>query len=1192
MKKRLTIKIIKAVVLAIICICGMSSVSFASIKYHSFVDDMVDDPRLFEEDSADEFLAEKREINRMVLEKNFDSARSKLSELLDKTENKYGEVFFATDWYIVASRITMIEYEEWIEKNAFPYYNVSNYNRDELEKLLQDNTTWETISYYWILKLYNPDSRPRIGSIELCFKIAKKNFNLCVDILGESHPITLRHKYMLMACYACMGDPKTAIEIAEEILPQVEQVFGEKSTETSAVLSVMVYNYSVLGNYGKAEEIVLRAIDIDKELYGEENSPKLLNDILNLIYLKKVWLEDDLELYTALEKAAKNIPEDELYELNYFQAKAVVPFDNFDNAKNFSYAKLINLYNKILEVHWETFDKNSDPFILINYMADLFEISLNEKSVGLYQPALASDLYGISHAKRNFGNNHYITLYFLCNLSDDYLRLNQYEEALFLSQEALNNSRKIYGDEHPCTVYAIHSLTNVYRKQKRYLEALALDQRAEQICNKIFVGTSTSEPQEILIVKEDISNDYMGLKNYKIAIEYLNNLISEYMQKHKPIELHEFVNLCNLVKNLSKLYNLSGNYDKTVEIFDTVRKTLEQPLYGYAYHGAELKNVFGDALAFVGRTTEAFECYRDTIWQYETVRSENKAMSSEASRQRWFENFVPVYKKITSFFLAQNLYERAFVTLELCKGRTLADQYNDLIAMYNGDLSDEDISKLLESQKNIQQYKNEINTKLENINPNLKIDHQLHYLRMLEKEYEFKNLLQEKYPKYKALNYDKEFNPYKNFISEKRKQIVPQNSCYITFLIVKKEEVENQQTNKILACVANDDGSVSGFEIEVDNKLFDKCKFYHELLAYSTEENKFLWGLPDGNYKFTETRNIPASNAVFIRKDSQELREVIQQFSAELGDQLLVPLKDCIADKNNWIISPDGELNNIPFETLQFNGKMAVESANICYVPSFAVLKLMQDMKAKNDLIADRKEIFAMGSADYGDYGNTEIRASTGKFWDNLSKNPNFNVNLTQLKWKTLTKSKDELQKVSELFPTDRQEIIMGINASERNLKDRDKNGQLAQYKYLLFSTHGIFIQEKPELSSIVLTQVLNDENYDGYVTVGELFGYNLNSNLVYLSACESGLGAYQAGEGIVGIPYALTVAGNKDTVMSLWKIREDVATEFTATFFRKLKEGRTEIQALNESKREFLSSQNPQFNNPASWSAFLLYGI
>ena len=166
------------------------------------------------------------------------------------------------------------------------------------------------------------------------------------------------------------------------------------------------------------------------------------------------------------------------------------------------------------------------------------------------------------------------------------------------------------------------------------------------------------------------------------------------------------------------------------------------------------------------------------------------------------------------------------------------------------------------------------------------------------------------------------------------------------------------------------------------------------------------------------------------------------------------------------------------------------------------------------------------------------------------------------------------------------------INANEKNLKSLNADGELANYKYMLFATHGLFIPEYPALSSIVLSQGLNDADNDGYVTVSEWMNYELRSDLIYLSACESGLGDYQVGEGIVGIPYALTVAGNKDTVMSLWKVNDEATAEFSAAFFKKLSAGQSEVKALNETKREFLSNANQQFRSPSIWAAFLLYGI
>ena len=61
---------------------------------------------------------------------------------------------------------------------------------------------------------------------------------------------------------------------------------------------------------------------------------------------------------------------------------------------------------------------------------------------------------------------------------------------------------------------------------------------------------------------------------------------------------------------------------------------------------------------------------------------------------------------------------------------------------------------------------------------------------------------------------------------------------------------------------------------------------------------------------------------------------------------------------------------------------------------------------------------------------------------------------------------------------------------------------------------------------------------------------------------------------------------------MSLWKIADEPAADFSATFFSKLKKGKSAVKAINETKREFMRNDNPQYSDPSVWSAFVLYGI
>ena len=839
-------------------------------------------------------------------------------------------------------------------------------------------------------------------------------------------------------------------------------------------------------------------------------------------------------------------------------------------------------------------------------MRDLIEKGLKEKKVTLnpdddivlflsrvirengdYSTALKRDLESTLVYEAIYGINHYKTMEFMINLSGDYLALGMYEEALRMAQDIAKTSHKIYGDDHPCTLEALTSVTNAYRKLKRYEEAKELDQKLLEEKTKLFGKGSP----EYLISTEALAYDYDGLKEYSKATK----LHEEVWQKYKESFNAEHPKTLMAMKGLALNYLSLKKYDSIIKLYNDIGYLNIDKLQSMesSTESLEMTYILGEAYKYLGKNKEALFYYGKAINGYEKLRNSNAALTNEEKKQ-WLAALVPSYKNSASFFIDQRENGAAFTTAELCKARSLSEQYSEQLATYSSGLGNEEIDKINEYQNKLLMCKNEIEDAMNHNNSELRLSFEIAQAMCIEKYNEYKKQLQEKYPKYKntlnmtLLNKDL-LNP------TQLKQILPDNSCFIDFTLVKKSDVSSRKSDEIMAFVVSKNGSVKGFNISVDDKFFEQCNLYHDLLAYSNIEsmradNKYLWKLPDGSCKITNGRQSPAQNATVVNsiKDLNNLR---QNLSITLSNTLLKPLQNYISTNTTWIISPDGELNNIPFETLQFNNKTVIESIDVSYVPSLAVLKLMKEQETKNSSLKNRKGLFAMGDAVYGNSDAAASRGSLIDFSQNIrSTNDKIAaVDLTQLKWSNLPGTGKELDQVSTAFND--KEIIRGKNASETNLKTLDKNGNLSEYKYLLFATHGLFVPERPELSAIVLSQGL-DKNNDGYVTVGEWMGYNLNSDLVYLSACESGLGEYQAGEGIVGIPYALTVAGNKDTVMSLWKVNDEATAEFSASFFKKLSEGQSEVKALNDTKREFLSNPNAKFNSPSVWAAFLLYGI
>ena len=160
----------------------------------------------------------------------------------------------------------------------------------------------------------------------------------------------------------------------------------------------------------------------------------------------------------------------------------------------------------------------------------------------------------------------------------------------------------------------------------------------------------------------------------------------------------------------------------------------------------------------------------------------------------------------------------------------------------------------------------------------------------------------------------------------------------------------------LLAFVLKNDSEVQAVNISTDKNFFAKCGAYHDLSAYPNiaglnADGKYLWRDKAGNYKIVSGRTRPDGESTLIRDDGK-LSEIRQELSVELGNKLITPIERFIGSSKYWIISPDAELNVIPFEALTRNGKPLIESVDVSYVPSLAVLNMMKKHERKNAYFA------------------------------------------------------------------------------------------------------------------------------------------------------------------------------------------------------------------------------------------------
>ncbi len=263
----------------------------------------------------------------------------------------------------------------------------------------------------------------------------------------------------------------------------------------------------------------------------------------------------------------------------------------------------------------------------------------------------------------------------------------------------------------------------------------------------------------------------------------------------------------------------------------------------------------------------------------------------------------------------------------------------------------------------------------------------------------------------------------------------------------------------------------------------------------------------------------------------------------ELHSILISPFEVDLKGKEKLVIIPNGSLHFIPFQSLiNAKGEFLVDKFNITYSPSASVYSLYADKQVKK---GSRFMGMALGDISVGN-----------------------NVGLPG--------TEDELKKILPLF-TDKLSSI-GTQSTESFAKK-----SAGEFNFIHFATHGIYNYRQPLYSFLLFPPSDND---DGRLNVWEVFEMNINSKLVTLSACETGLGNLDQGDELVGLSRAFLYAGSSAVIVSLWSVA-DYPTSILMTNFYKYIKTHPLQEALTLAQRDVIK----QYPQPLYWSPFILIG-
>ncbi|MEP6946866.1 MAG: CHAT domain-containing protein, partial [Acidobacteriota bacterium] len=152
-------------------------------------------------------------------------------------------------------------------------------------------------------------------------------------------------------------------------------------------------------------------------------------------------------------------------------------------------------------------------------------------------------------------------------------------------------------------------------------------------------------------------------------------------------------------------------------------------------------------------------------------------------------------------------------------------------------------------------------------------------------------------------------------------------------------------------------------------------------------------------------------------------------------------------------------------------------------------------------------------------------------------------------------------------------------------------SGDLSQYRYVHFATHGFLDTETPGLSALVLSTVdAYGKPQNGFLRANDIYNMKLPAELVVLSACQTGLGKEVKGEGLIGLTRGFMYAGAKRVVVSLWSVNDKATSDLMTNFYRgMLTNNERPAAALRAAQIEMWKQK--KWQSPYYWAAFTMQG-
>jgi len=937
----------------------------------------------------------------------------------------------------------------------------------------------------------------------------------------------------LAMLYSARGRYAEAVPLLIEAKEIRLKVLGNEAPEYAMSLNNLATVYFHLGRYVDTETLLLESIGINLKTEGGENADYALG-LNNLAFLYKVmgrYSEAErlyLQASTLFEKTLGRAHPEYAMSLNNLAALY------FEKGR---YAEAEPLFIEAKDIREKALG-HAHP----DYAESLNNLASLHKSLGRYAEAEQLSIEVNDLWEKSLGRTHPRYALGLSNLGTLYYEIGRYTEAEKLYKDAANIEEKVFGRDNSSFALTLSNLALLYQEIGRYQEADSLFVQAEKIREK----TIGAEHPDNLTGLNNHALLYYKMGRYEEA----ESLFVEIKLIMERVLGQDYPRYAQILYNLATLYHTSGRYAEADLSLKQAESLQHKQLVGAACYlsDKELKQ------------------YADSY-----AKRSNALFSFLFQRENTGGNLTEVAFDNTLFF--KGFLQQSAATIKLhARADTATSHRLELLADYRRRLGQE-------------------------------------YLRRIEKRNRL--LLEYLEPRANALE----------------KELARMVGGY-------EEAFRVIGWNQVQARLLPDEAAFEFVHfryITPDNRLTDSTMYAALILRSGDTQPRFIPLFEEKSLDSLLERNTDR-NELYVKR----LYSLADRSATPLGkpqkslyDLLWKPLEKELAGVKTIYFSPSGLLHRLNLAAVPINldsvlgdryrlielgstRQLAVPTAAQPAASDAALFGGIQyDSKnadfAPADAAPDSVSIVGRGELSFA-YTDSTLRIGT---------------------WSALPFTDREVGSVEKTLKATgfQTSVRRGYAASEEAFKSiGNSHGVTSSHpvtgspRVLHIATHGYFfpdpklavsdelMSDKPQSafkisdhpmirSGLILSganhawqtgKPIKEGMEDGILTAYEISQMNLsNTELVVLSACETGLGDIQGNEGVYGLQRAFKIAGAKYLIMSLWKVDDRATMQFMELFYRKWLEDKLPIpEAFRATQADM---RERWLGQPYLWAGFVL---